>query len=143
MLRRLKFDKASMRDIVHLVRNHSLYPALSEEGVRRAVVQLTPRLFPVFLQVKRSDIRGQNPEVQADKLDYMDKVEEIYHRVVDRGDCLSLKELALTGNDLIGMGFQRGAQIGDILGKLFDEVLQDPSLNTKEYLMERAKLLTL
>lgn len=143
VLRRLKFDKASMRDIVHLVRNHSLYPALSEEGVRRAVVQLTPRLFPVFLQVKRSDIRGQNPEVQADKLDYMDKVEEIYHRVVDRGDCLSLRELALTGNDLIGMGFQRGAQIGEILGKLFDEVLQDPSLNTRAYLMERAKLLVL
>ena len=143
VLRRLKFDKASARDIVALVRNHSLYPPLSEEGVRRAVVQLTPRLFPIFLTVKRSDIRGQNPEVQADKLQYMDQVEEIYHRVIQRGDCLSLRELAVTGSDLLEMGFQKGEQIGEVLSALFDEVLQDPSLNRRNYLKERARLLTL
>lgn len=143
VLERLKFDKASERDIVDLIRNHSLYPALSEEGVRRAVVQLTPRLFPLFLQVKRSDIRGQNPAVQEEKLRYMDQVETIYNRILERGDCLSLKQLAVSGNDLIGLGIPKGKKIGEVLGTLFDEVLQDPSLNNKEYLSERAKLLNL
>lgn len=143
VLERLKFDKASERDIVDLIRNHSLYPALSEEGVRRAVVQLTPRLFPLFLQVKRSDIRGQNPAVQKEKLRYMDQVETIYNRILERGDCLSLKQLAVSGNDLIGLGIPKGKKIGEVLGTLFDEVLQDPSLNNKEYLSERAKLLNL
>ncbi len=143
VLERLKFDKASERDIVDLVRNHSLYPALSEEGVRRAVVQLTPRLFPQFLTVKRSDIRGQNPEVQEEKLRYMDQVEEIYHRILERGDCLSLRQLAVSGNDLMDAGIPKGKQVGAILAKLFDEVLQDPALNTKEYLIRRAKLLNL
>ena len=51
VLRRLKYDRATERDVVHLIRNHSLYPPLSVEGVRRAVVALTPRLFPLFLHV--------------------------------------------------------------------------------------------
>lgn len=143
VLRRLKFDKASERDITALIRNHSLYPALSEAGVRRAVVQLTPRLFPKFLEVKRADIMGQNPEVQEEKLRYMDQVTGIYRRIVERGDCLSLHELAVSGNDLILAGCPKGTKVGELLQKLFEEVLTDPALNTKEYLLERAKLLLL
>lgn len=143
VLERLKFDKASERDIVTLVQNHSLYPALTAEGVRRAVVQISPRLFPLFLTVKRSDIRGQNPEVQAEKLAYMDRVEQIYQEILKRGDCLSLKTLAVTGDDLIRLGVPRGRMVGQVLDRLFDEVLTDPALNTKEYLSVRAKLLLL
>lgn len=142
ILRRLKYDRATERDVVQLVENHSLYPPLSDEGVRRAVVQLTPRLFPYFLLVKRADIRGQNPEVQAKKLQYMDDVEEIYHHILERGDCLSLHDLAVTGDDLIREAdIPRGKAIGTILGTLFDEVLDDPALNRREYLLTRASIL--
>lgn len=143
VLKRLKFDKAAQRDIVALIRGHSLYPALSDEAVRRAVVRLSPRLFPLFMTVKRSDIRGQNEEVQQEKLKYMDQVEEIYQRILQRGDCLSLRELAVTGDDLMEAGVSKGKQMGEILDKLFDEVLQDPALNRRDYLMKRARLLTL
>ena len=73
----------------------------------------------------------------------MDQVEALYRRILERGDCLSLRQLAVTGNDLMEAGIPKGKQVGAILGKLFDEVLQDPDLNTKEYLIPRAKLLNL
>ena len=134
-LERLKYDKATERTVIQLVKNHSLYPELSDEGVRRAVVQIGEDLFPTFLKVKRADIGGQNPEVQARKFIYMDEVEAIYHRILERGDCLSLKTLAVTGDDLIAAGIPRGRRIGEILGMLFDRVLKDPSANEKDVLL--------
>ena len=44
---------------------------------------------------------------------------------------------------ILGRDEQMMKKIGEVLGTLFDEVLQDPSLNNKEYLSERAKLLNL
>lgn len=142
VLQRLKYDKATQRTVVHLIRNHSLYPELTEEGVRRAVVLLTPELFELFLKVKRADISGQNPQVQEKKFRYMDEVEDIYRRILARGDCLSLKTLAVSGDDLIAAGIPKGKEIGRILGVLLDEVLKDPSLNDRALLLERVQTVT-
>ena len=138
VLERLKYDKATQRVVVHLIRHHSLYPEVSEEGVRRAVVLLGEDLFGLFLKVKRADIHGQNPEVQERKLRYMDEVEAIWHRILERGDCLSLRTLAVSGDDLIEAGIPKGKQIGRILNTLLDEVLADPSRNEKTLLLERS-----
>ena len=102
------------------------------------LVRVGEDLFPTFLKVKRADIGGQNQEVQARKFIYMDEVEAIYHRILERGDCLSLKTLAVTGDDLIAAGIPRGKRIGEILGMLFDRVLKDPSANEKDVLLAMA-----
>ncbi len=136
---RLKFDRATERTVVQLVKNHSLYPETTEEGVRRAVVLIGEDLFPMFLRVKRADIGGQSPAVQEKKFAYMDQVEEIYRRIAARGDCLSLRTLAVTGDDLIAAGIPKGKRIGEILQELLDLVLTDPSKNEKELLLDIVK----
>ena len=141
VLERLKYDKATERVVVHLIRCHSLYPELTQEGVRRAVVLLGEDQFERFLKVKRADISGQNPEVQEKKFRYMDEVEEIYRTVLERGDCLSLRELKVTGDDLIEAGIPKGKQIGRILEALLDEVLADPEKNDRQLLLDRADVL--
>ena len=52
-----------------------------------------------------------------------------------RGDCISLKELAVTGGDLIAAGMKPGREIGAVLAELLDLVLEQPEKNTKEELM--------
>jgi tRNA nucleotidyltransferase (CCA-adding enzyme) len=54
-------------------------------------------------------------------------------------DPLVLKDLAITGNDLMQAGFAAGRQLGDLLGKLLDRVLVDPTLNTRDQLLALAK----
>ena len=54
-----------------------------------------------------------------------------------RSDPLTLKELAVNGQDLIGAGVRPGPDVGERLKQLLDEVLEDPSRNTKEYLLSR------
>ena len=52
-----------------------------------------------------------------------------------------IRDLAVNGSDLIGIGYRLGPAIGHALRKLLDEVVRTPSLNTKEQLLERAKKL--
>lgn len=50
---------------------------------------------------------------------------------------LALKDLAVRGDDLIAAGVRPGPDVGDALARLLEEVLEDPSRNTKEYLLSR------
>src|ERR1044072_2914860 len=50
---------------------------------------------------------------------------------------LAIKDLAGRGEDLIAAGVRPGPEVGEALARLLDEVLEDPSRNTKEYLLSR------
>ena len=53
---------------------------------------------------------------------------------------ITVGQLKLTGSDLVtDLGMRPGPIFGGILNALLAEVLEDPTKNTKEYLLERAK----
>jgi tRNA nucleotidyltransferase (CCA-adding enzyme) len=54
-----------------------------------------------------------------------------------RNEPLTLQQLAVKGNDLIEAGVRAGPDIGEALQRLLEEVLEDPSRNTKDYLLSR------
>ena len=141
ILKRLKFDNDTYARTVRLVRNHSLYPAEDPESVRRSICVFGQDLFPAFLEVKRADILGQSPAVHQNKLAYLERIRRIYEGILERGECLSLKTMHLTGKDLIEDGMTPGRALGEILDQLFDEVLTDPQKNNREYLLERSRQL--
>jgi tRNA nucleotidyltransferase (CCA-adding enzyme) len=57
----------------------------------------------------------------------------------ERGDAVSRTGLAVTGHDLAGAGIPPGPAMGRLLDQLLDAVLTDPSLNTREHLLQRAR----
>ncbi len=58
-------------------------------------------------------------------------------RVRDAGPPLAVGDLALDGRDLISLGLRPGPRFGEILDELLDWVLDDPSRNQTELLVER------
>ena len=58
-------------------------------------------------------------------------------RIRAAGEPLTLKDLAVKGDDLIAAGVRPGPDVGETLARLLDEVLEDPSRNTREYLLSR------
>jgi tRNA nucleotidyltransferase (CCA-adding enzyme) len=52
-------------------------------------------------------------------------------------DPLAVKDLAVTGDDLLAAGVRPGPEVGEALQRMLDEVLADPTRNTREYLMSR------
>ena len=136
ILKRLKYDNLTMRKVTKLVRWHDLQIRLTEPAVRRAVVKVGEDLFPLCLEVKQADLLAQSTFKPEEKQETLDRISDIYAGIVERGDCLSLKQLAVNGSDLMECGVKPGAQMGDILAKMLDEVLNVPSHNDKEYLID-------
>jgi hypothetical protein len=59
----------------------------------------------------------------------------------ERREPLTRKQLAITGDDLVAEGLPRGPGLGQVLEQLLAEVIDDPSLNTREALLARARAL--
>ena len=96
-------------------------------------------LFPLYLKVQRADLLSQSMYKREEKLARLNGVTETYQEILKKGECTSLKTLAVTGKDLINAGHPAGPELGDLLERLLDSVLEDPSLNTKEKLLEAAE----
>lgn len=136
ILRRLKFDNDTTDRTCRLVACHDDNPELSERSVRRAVFRNGEQQYPLLFEVKRADIAAQSDFRRAEKLNYVNQYEQIYRDIMEKKQCLSLKNLAVTGSDLIAAGMQPGKEIGEVLHYLLDEVIEHPEHNRKEQLLE-------
>jgi tRNA nucleotidyltransferase (CCA-adding enzyme) len=137
ILRRLKYDNDTIRKVVKLVRCHDMQIRLTAPAVRKAVVKIGEDLFPLFLEVKQADLLAQSIYQREDKQEILDEVKRLYAQIIDRGDCLNLKHLAVNGSDLVRMGVKPGREVGDILARMLNDVLDVPSHNDKDYLLGR------
>lgn len=136
ILHRLKFDNDTICRVKHLVRVHDdRQIPLTLRGVRRAVYRIGKDCFFDYLKLRRADILAQNPSMHQEKLEALEKLEELYGQILDEHACLSLKELAVTGNDLIKAGMESGPKLGKVLKEMLELVIEYPEYNTKEYLL--------
>lgn len=139
ILRRMKFDNETTDSVCRLIAGHDDNPPLTERNVRRAVVRLGKKAYPAIFAVKRADILAQSAYKRTEKLQYIEEYEACYNRILGKEQCLSLKDLAVTGGDLIAAGMEPGPQLGMVLQKLFDLVLDNPEKNTKECLLAESR----
>ena len=137
ILRRLKSDNATRISVVALVRSHDRAIRRTETGVRKAVRDIGEDLFPLLLEVKEADAYAQSEYMRREKLEYLEEIRCLYNSIMERKDCLTLRDLAVKGNDLIAAGMEPGRQIGKVLGEMLEDVIRDPEHNVKEYLMDR------
>ena len=94
-------------------------------------------MFPYLLEVKRADFLAQSMYLREEKEEELKQLEAIYKEVIANKDCTSVKMLAVNGSDLIAAGMKPGKELGAALQRLLEIVLEDPSLNTKEYLLSQ------
>lgn len=136
ILRRLKFDNDTTDKVCALVRWHDDNPELTPKAVRRAVNRIGTERYPGLFAVKRADVAAQSGYKREEKTAYLDRYEALYREILERRQCLTVKQLAVTGSDLIAAGMKPGKEIGEMLKLLLDEVLDHPEANTKENLLK-------
>lgn len=141
ILKRLKFDNDTMAKVQKYIRYHDCKPDANARSVRRAVNRIGAEYFAQVLAIRRADTLAQSSYERAQKLAHIDAIEALYAEIMQKKECISLRTLAVTGNDLIALGVPTGKRIGAILNQLLDEVLQNPEHNTRAFLMEKAKTL--
>ena len=135
ILRRLRFDNDTIGKVCKLVKYHDQKLSLKPEKLRKSIVKIGPDLFPLLLEVKEADMLAQSDYKREEKQKELEDVRKVYRQILVAKDCLSLKDLAVTGKDLIEQGMKPGKELGETLQKLFDYVLEAPEKNTKEDLL--------
>jgi tRNA nucleotidyltransferase (CCA-adding enzyme) len=134
ILKRLKFDNETINMVSRLVRNHDYDIKTEKKYVRRAVNRIGEDVFPLLLKVKQADLDAQSDYLKEEKQQRLCRIIELYQEIVEDKECVSLDTLAVKGGDLIVWGMRPGREIGEMLSKLLDEVLENPENNQKEKL---------
>ena len=141
ILKRLRFDNDTIDKVCRLVRFHDYGNGINPDKriVRRAVNKIGEDLFSDFLIVKKADILAQSMYLREEKIADLKAWELCYGKITEDRECVSLRTLAVNGKDLIAEGIKPGKELGDILQRLLEVVLDDPSKNEKEYLLSLVK----
>lgn len=139
ILSRLKFDNHTIDSVSRIVRYHDQKIELTPAGVRRAINRMGEDIFPMLFAVRRADIYAQSDYLREEKLDKAQYIEELYSGICRKQECLSLKDLAVTGKDLIALGVPPGREIGTLLQELLELVLEDPERNVREELLRHVR----
>ena len=136
IMRRLKFDNATMDQVKRIVLYHDARPQPDERQIRRLLHRAGEDIFPELFQVMGADILAQSEYRKIEKLVNLERVHQVYDEIPKRKDCISLKNLQVTGKDLIAAGMEPGKKIGEILNQMLEDVLETPEHNEREYLLK-------
>lgn len=140
VLKRLKFDNDTLHKVTRLVYYHDYRMPATAKNVRKAMNTIGKDLFPYYMEVRKADVMAQSLYKREEKLKNLDAIEGLYREIIKKDQCVSLKELAVTGKDLIEAGMAPGKEIGEKLNELLELVIEQPEMNQKEKLLERLLL---
>ncbi len=143
IFRRLRFtaaegiDKGMLEDVAELIELHDTDVAPAKKSVRRMLSKLggRPDQFRRYLQARRADVLAQAAGKAASRLEGLEALEKIFEEVVAEKACLTLKDLAVSGSDVMASGVEKGADVGIVLRKLLEMVIDNPEINTREKLL--------
>lgn len=135
ILTRLKVDNETIDRTCTLIREHMRpVSSLGDAALRRLLRKLGPDQTLDLLELKRADIIASGNE--KDSLALSD-VQQRVQQILQEKQPLGISDLAISGHDVMAeLGLKPGPMVGKALAFLLDQVLEDPSRNTKETLLE-------
>jgi tRNA nucleotidyltransferase (CCA-adding enzyme) len=135
VMRRLKLDNDTIGKVKVLIRYHDWRLKPEKKQVRRAMATIGEELFPYLMQVQYADAIAQSDYIKEETLQRIMSVWEVSREILRDGECISLSQLAITGKDLIAIGYRQGPGIGKTLHQALDAVLDEPEKNDREFLL--------
>lgn len=126
ILRELKLDNDTIGNVKSMVMVFQAPLAVDKVEIRRLLSRVTEYQFLGAMQLKKLDGDETVPGILR-----------LFEEIKEAGDCVSLKQLAVNGGDLLAKGLVKGKQIGDGLMYLLNLVLEKPELNKKDILLEK------
>lgn len=137
---RLRFSNAEVREVAGLLGGglEPLPRQATDPELRRWLHRAGPERFRALAHLWVAGARLDRHRNGRDP----GPVVEVLRRLrmeIRRNPPLRMEDLALNGRDLVGLGLKPGPRFGEILDALMDRVLEDPSLNRRERLVEEVE----
>ena len=133
-----RYSNAVADKVCHLVEEHMFHyeENWSDSAVRRFVVRAGEENLNDLFDLRRADayaLAGREVTPQL-LIQFIERIK----KTLAESRALSLRDLAVSGRDLMALGIPPGKIMGVILNELLDAVLDDPDLNNSEKLLEIA-----
>lgn len=136
-LKALKLDNYTVDTVTKLVAYSKDTIDENEPAVREAVHKYGKELLALMFENEEARINTKEEIVgislSSQRL-HLNRIKKMYEDIISRGDCISVKDLDITGNDLMEYGLS-GVQIGKTLNELLHIVIENPKLNEKSTLL--------
>jgi tRNA nucleotidyltransferase (CCA-adding enzyme) len=137
ILQRLKFPRRETERVALLVAEHNWHylPEWNDATVRRVLARIGPEELPALWMLRRADLNARGRLVE-EGLANQAAAEARFQREIDRASALKVTDLAIGGEDVMReLRIGPGRQVGEVLARLLERVLDDPDLNTREKLI--------
>lgn len=128
ILKELKLDNDTIDQVKTLISFWRTEISASKQEIRKVMSMINASLFEELLEFQKVFLTGPY-------LKQLKAVSQYAGEIIRDGDCICLKDMAVTGKDLIEAGIKPGPELGEILEMLLAEVLKNPENNTREYLL--------
>lgn len=139
-LKAMKYDNDTRKKVVELISYHDATFNDEPKHIKKWLNKIGEEQFRRLLEVRYADIFAQNAMSMSQRLAYIDRIKERLDEVLASEQCFQLKDLAVNGNDLIGIGVPQGIQIGNTLNWLLDLVINGDVNNDKSELLNLVRL---
>ena len=136
IMRRLRFDKATVARVSTLIRWHYVNPANDRALVKRLLRALGPDAFFELIEVEKGD-NSAKQDFCLERIDELEGMRRTALDVIARGEAYTLSQLCINGGDITGRGIAEGAAVGETLDRLLDEVI-DGLPNERDVLLKKA-----
>ena len=138
LLTELKYPKKFTDEVCRLVEYHDAYTPPETPAVHKLLCKVGPELYEKLKVLQRADIMAHSElgKKRLEKLEYMTRIAE---ELKMSGAVYAVKDLKITGDDLISLGCPKGPEIGEILDALFGKYIAGEMTNNRDLLIKSAK----
>ena len=133
ILRRLKAPTQLREQVVFLIEKHMTKLEPEKKVLRRWLGRLGAEAIEKMLLLQEADM-GSKGTGKPEELVQFSHIRAIMGEIQADNACLSLKDLAVNGHDLMALGF-RGKAIGEALNILLEKVIEEELPNQREALL--------
>ena len=138
ILKRLKYDNNTTNKTVEIIKYSGLDIKEDTVYIRQNLSKMGLEVFLDILNLKIAFIMASESPCIDNGINRIEKVKKAAEDVINRNECIGIKDLAVSGEDIVGLGL-KGKYVGDMLDELLSMVIVDPELNKRERLISVAQ----
>lgn len=137
VLTELRYPQRFTRDCCMLVALHDVYTPPETSAVHRVLCLCGPELYGKLAILQKADVLAHSElgKERLAKLEYMSKIAD---ELIGSGAAFAVKDLKVTGDDVIELGCPKGPEVGKVLDELFEKHVSGEVKNSREELLKAA-----
>lgn len=139
VMSRLRFDNKTADEVLDLVMYHDADIQPKSRSVKRWLNRIGLERLEKLMLVRMSDIYAQSDVNKISRIDKCVMIIDLAREVVNTQQCFKIKDLAISGLDVMDLGVEEGPAIGKVLNHILDKVLDGELENDRDILMEEVE----